>query len=75
MWTRFVLNFMEKHPEIPSELYGQWWKVISDEFGPIIEEDENEETEARGPLAPPLTAEDNEMSRTAKTQQSSHTSE
>ena len=38
---------MEKHPEIPSELYGQWWKVISDEFGPIIEEDENEETEAR----------------------------
>ena len=44
-WTRYVLNFMEKHPEIPPELYGRWWKVINDEFGEIIEENGNEERE------------------------------
>ena len=41
-WTRYVLNFMEKFPEIPSELYGRWWKVINDEFGEIIEDGEQE---------------------------------
>lgn len=38
-WTRQVLNFMEKHPQIPKEMYGRWWKVINDEFGEIIEDD------------------------------------
>ena len=37
---------MEKHPEIPSEMYGRWWKVINDEYGAIIEE-ENEDSQAK----------------------------
>ena len=41
--TRYVLNFMKKYPEIPSKLYGRWWKFINDEFGEIIEDDEHEE--------------------------------
>ena len=41
-WTRYVLNFMEKNPEIPPELYGRWWKVVNDEFGEIVEENEQE---------------------------------
>ena len=41
-WTRYVLNFMEKNPEIPPKLYGRWWKVINDEFGEIVEENEQE---------------------------------
>jgi hypothetical protein len=44
-WTRYVLNFMEKNPEIPPELYGRWWKVINDEFGEIVEESGNDERE------------------------------
>ena len=39
-WTCYVLNFMEKNPEIPSELYGRWWKVINDEFGEIITDED-----------------------------------
>ena len=38
LWTQYVLIVMEKHPQIPSKLYGKCWKVIKDEFGPIIEE-------------------------------------
>ena len=33
---------MEKNPEIPPELYGRWWKVVNDEFGEIVEENEQE---------------------------------
>ena len=36
---------MEKHPEIPSKLYGRWKKVINDEFGEIIDEVEENDTE------------------------------
>ena len=31
---------MEKHPEIPSDLYGRWWKVINDEYGEIVQTNE-----------------------------------
>ena len=44
-WTQYVLRFMEKHPEIPSDLYGRWWKVINDEFGEIVPENDEAETE------------------------------
>ena len=30
---------MEKHPEIPSEIYGRWWKIMNNEFGDIINGD------------------------------------
>ena len=39
-WTQYVLKFMEKNPEIPSHLYGRWWKIINEEYGEIVEEDE-----------------------------------
>jgi hypothetical protein len=39
-WTQYVLKFMEKHPEIPSDLYGRWWKVINDEYGEIVQTNE-----------------------------------
>ena len=68
-WTRYVLNFMEKHPEIPSEMYGRWWKVINDEFGTIIEEDENEVSVAQGPDAPQRNAENIQTSRPSNTQE------
>ena len=29
---------MEKHPEVPKEMYGRWWKIINDEFGEIVED-------------------------------------
>jgi hypothetical protein len=44
---------MEKHPEIPSELYGRWWKVINDEYGAIIEEDESDPQIIESSIAPP----------------------
>ena len=40
---------MERHREIPSDLYGRWWKVINDEFGPIIEDDEENEVQEQPP--------------------------
>ena len=42
-WTQYVLRFMEKNPKIPSELYGRWWKVINDEFGEIVGEENGPE--------------------------------
>ena len=39
-WTRYVLDFMEKNRDIPSDLYGRWWDVINKEFGEIIEEEQ-----------------------------------
>ena len=52
-WTRYVLNFMEKYPEIPSEMYGRWWKVINDEFGEIIEEGIEQTEENQSAQNPP----------------------
>ena len=31
---------MEAHREIPPEYYGRWWKVVNEEFGEIINDDE-----------------------------------
>ena len=45
-WTRYVLNFMERCPEIPPELYGRWWKIINDEYGEIIEETNQDRQES-----------------------------
>ena len=55
-WTKYVLNFMEKFPEIPSKLYGKWWKVINDEFGEITEEEEHDPDAGGGepPSLPPV---------------------
>ena len=52
-WTRYVLNFMEKHPEIPSEMYGRWWKVINDEYGAIIEEEDADSQAKESSNVPP----------------------
>ena len=52
-WTRYVLNFMEKYPEIPSEMYGRWWKVINDEFGEILKEGIEQPEENQSVQNPP----------------------
>ena len=44
---------MEKYPEIPSELYGRWWKVINDEFGEIVEEGIEQSEENQSVQNPP----------------------
>jgi hypothetical protein len=44
-WVDYVLRFMESHRDIPPEYYGRWWKVVNDEFGEIINQDEATETE------------------------------
>ena len=74
-WTRYVLNFMEKHPDIPSEHYGRWWKVINDEFGEIIPEGGNIEqtNEVPSTLEPPSANSEStsthvDQSRTARKQ-------
>ena len=36
-WIDYVLSFMEKHQDVPVELYGRWKKVVDEEFGEIIE--------------------------------------
>ena len=38
--VNYLLKFMEAHCDIPPEYYGRWWKVINDEFGEIINDDE-----------------------------------
>ena len=43
-WIKYVLNFMEKYPDIPEELYGRWWKAVNDEFGEIVKDDPKETT-------------------------------
>ena len=40
-WVRYCLNFMEKNRKIPQGFYGKWWKIVNQEFGEIIPE-ENE---------------------------------
>jgi hypothetical protein len=73
-WTRYVLNFMEKHPEIPSELYGRWWKVINDEFGAIIEEEESDLQANENSAAPPSSETRNEPERSANNEHQPKTS-
>ena len=43
-WIKYVLNFMEKYPDIPEELYGRWWKAVNDEYGEIVKDDPKETT-------------------------------
>ena len=32
---------MENHRDIPPEYYGRWWKVVNDEFGEIVNDEDN----------------------------------
>ena len=45
-----------------SELYERWWKVINDEFGPVIKEEEEQEQTTAQPH--PTTS--NETTNTAQ---------
>ena len=40
-WIQYVLRFMENNPEIPPEFYGKWWKIVNEEFGEIIQDNES----------------------------------
>ena len=66
-WVDYVLRFMEAHRDIPPEYYGRWWKVVNDEFGEIINEDETPETENDDPQ--PQTQEELQPKNTANDQQ------
>ena len=68
---------MENHPEVPPEFYGKWWKIINEEFGEIVQEKENENSETQnaeeerenrsaGNSAPIMTNSDNSTSQTAR---------
>lgn len=39
-WINYVKTFMDKNTQIPSEMYGRWWKVVKNEFThqPVVEE-------------------------------------
>ena len=76
-WIHYVLRFMENHPEVPPEFYGKWWKIINEEFGEIVQEKENENSETQnaeeerenrsaGNSAPIMTNSDNSTSQTAR---------
>ena len=39
-WIDYVLKFIEDNPDIPEEMYGRWWQVVNEEFGPVISETE-----------------------------------
>ena len=43
-WVDYVLRFMESHREIPPEYYGRWWKVVNDEFGELVEQQDEQTT-------------------------------
>ena len=44
-WTQYILRFMEANPDVPKEYYGRWWKIINEEFGEIVpDEEENEKS-------------------------------
>ena len=45
-WIDYVLRFIENNPDIPEEMYGRWWQVVNEEFGPVISE--NEERDVAG---------------------------
>ena len=42
-WIEYVLDFMEKNPDLPKEIYGRWWKVVNDKYGEITEGAEQQE--------------------------------
>jgi hypothetical protein len=46
-WIKYCLDFMERNPEIPEEIYGKWWKIVGQEFGEIIPDDNEERQEPR----------------------------
>ena len=72
-WTRYVLNFMERNPDIPSELYGRWWKVINDEFGEIITGDDQITQGAENTNPRPVSAMESEPAETQINQQQTTT--
>jgi hypothetical protein len=39
-WIDYVLRFIENNPDIPEEMYGRWWQVVNEEFGPVVPETE-----------------------------------
>ena len=39
-WIDYVLRFIENNPDIPEEMYGRWWQVVNEEFGPVLSETE-----------------------------------
>ena len=35
-WVDYILEFMDHYQDIPNEIYGRWYQVINEEFGEVI---------------------------------------
>ena len=42
-WIDYVLRFMEENPDIPEKLYGRWWQAVTEEFGQMVSENDDQE--------------------------------